>query len=107
MDYGVEVALCEWLKVLNVRFGIQVDYSIHALCISRVSPLMGSVSDIPHSTNTASNMKHIQLTQHSMTMCKHADCCRTSTTLKLHNCTYAFFFFLSKRIYLGQKYERH
>lgn len=33
---GVEVALSEWVKVLNVRFRVQVEYDIHVLCVSRV-----------------------------------------------------------------------
>lgn len=33
---GVEVALSEWVKVLNVRFRVQVEYDIRVLCVSRV-----------------------------------------------------------------------
>lgn len=81
---GVEVALSEWVKVLNVRFRVQVEYDIRVLCVSRVWTLMGSVSDIPRLTNAASHVKHVQRTQHSKAMCKHADSSSTGITLTLH-----------------------
>lgn len=45
---------------------------------------MGSVSDIPHLTYAASHVKHVQRTQHSKAMCKHADSSSTGITLTLH-----------------------